>query len=44
MLYYTSILIINRIKKHDIILYKHFHRELNTIKFFNVRIFILLRT
>ncbi len=32
MLYCTSMLIINRIKKHDIILCKHFHRELNTVK------------
>ena len=32
MLYCTSMLIINRIKKHDIILCKHFHRELNTVE------------
>ncbi len=31
MLYYTSMLITDRIKKHDTILYKHFHRELNTV-------------
>ncbi len=33
MLYCTSMLIINRIKKHDTILYEHSHRELNTVEY-----------
>ncbi len=33
MLYCTSMLITDRIKKHDTILYKHPHRELNIVRY-----------
>ncbi len=37
MLYCTSMLIINRIKKHDIILYKLSHRETEHSRSFRAR-------